>query len=303
MASSRPISGVEQEKCWHDYLMQKLETKLAILSSRDLLRYEEVNEEAVVHLTAKLLATGILDDPIICDPELGLLIDGHHRIEALRRLGIEMVPACTVSYLSDEVDIVSYYRFFSCTAGTLLGIVEEMVQQETGDRTGGNRESFRPAQQSDLVLHTRFGESEVVRVGNSIEASLLLHQIVQQVAVSGFDTLDSCSIDWDELPEPMQSCLYLSPPPSKEDIVTMAQRSGVFPPHVNKHVVDGIVFGIGMPLQALSGSKAEAENALRTLMAGARFRPLIRSWKCHDRTISVRYFQVESVGCKKSANL
>ncbi len=273
--------------------MQKLETKLAIFSSRDLLRYEEVNKEAVVGLSAELLATGILNDPIICDPELGLLIDGHHRIEALRLLGIEMLPAHTVSYLSDDVDIVSYYRFFSCTADTLLGIVEEMVQQEIGHRAGGNRECFRPDQQSDLTLLTRVGNSHVVRVGNSIEASMLLNHIVQQIVVSGFDTLDSCSIGWDELPKHMQSCLYLSPPPGKEDIVTMSHRAGLFPPHVNKHVVDGVIVGIRMPLQALAGGKAEAENTLRKLMAVAKFRSSLRSWECHDRTISARYFQVE----------
>jgi hypothetical protein len=273
--------------------MQKLETKLAILRSRDLHRYEEVNEEAVVSLSAKLSATGILNDPIICDPELGLLIDGHHRLEALRRLGIEMLPACTFSYFSDDVDIVSYYRFFSCTAETLLGIVEEKVQQEIGNRAGENRECLRSDQQSDLILLTRLGNSHVVRVGNSIEVSMLLNQIVHQIVVSGFDTLDTCSISWDELPEHMQSCLYLSPPPGKEDIVAMAHSSGVFPPHVNKHVVDGAVVGIRMPLQALAGSKAEAENALAKLMAGAELRPSIRSWECHDRLISARYFQVE----------
>lgn len=273
--------------------MQKLETRLAILSSRDLLRYEELNEEAVEGLSAKLLATGILNDPIICDPELGLLIDGHHRIEALRRLGIERLPAFTVSYLSDDVDIVPYYRFFSCTADTVLGIVEKKVQQEIGNRAGENRECFRSDQQNSLILLTRLGDSHVVPVGNSIEASMLLNHIVQQIVISGFDSLDSCSFCWDELPEQMQSCLYLSPPPGKEDIVTMAQRSGVFPPHVNKHVVDGVVVGIQMPLQALAGSKAEAENALRKLMAGAKFRSSIRSWECHDRTISARYFQVE----------
>ncbi len=272
-------------------MIRKLETKLAIVSSRDLLRYEEVNEKSVVRLSSQLLATGILNDPIICDPGLGLLINGHHRIEALRRLGIERLPAYTVSYLSDDVDIVSYYRFFSCTADTLQGIVEEML--ETRDRKSENRESFRLALQSGLTLLTRLETPQVIRVGDSTDASMLLNDIVQRMVDSGFETLDSCNLNWGELPEHMQSCLYLSPPPGKKDIVAMARSCAVFPPHVNRHVIDDVVVGIRMPLQALAGSKAEATNALRKLMAVARFRSSIRSWECHDRTISARYFQVE----------
>ena len=53
----------------------------------------------------EILEEGILRMPIVVDGKTGVILDGHHRYHALRRLGAELVPTFLVNYSSQEVSV------------------------------------------------------------------------------------------------------------------------------------------------------------------------------------------------------
>ncbi|MEM1550822.1 MAG: ParB N-terminal domain-containing protein, partial [Candidatus Bathyarchaeia archaeon] len=50
---------------------------------------------------------GVLKKPIVVDETTKVIIDGHHRVEALRLLGCKRVPACCVDYTCNEIGLKS----------------------------------------------------------------------------------------------------------------------------------------------------------------------------------------------------
>lgn len=77
----------------------------ALVSINRLLRHEEVVPEHVLGLTLEIARDGELRQPIILDRHSLVILDGHHRAEALRRLGCTLVPAYLVDYSSPLIAV------------------------------------------------------------------------------------------------------------------------------------------------------------------------------------------------------
>ena len=67
--------------------------------------HEEYVEARVVELVERFRRSGSVDYAVVADRETGTLIDGHHRLEALRRLGAKQVPAVLVDYHDAAIGI------------------------------------------------------------------------------------------------------------------------------------------------------------------------------------------------------
>ena len=80
-----------------------IEHKISLVSIERVRPHERAVEGRVRELLRDLEATLILRKPVVVDEETLTLLDGHHRLQALRRLGVELVPAALVRY-SDPQD-------------------------------------------------------------------------------------------------------------------------------------------------------------------------------------------------------
>jgi len=78
--------------------------EFALVPISKLHAHEEFEEENVVELVAQIERTGIFADPIWVSKVSLVILNGHHRVEALRRLRALRVPAWMLDY---ETDIVS----------------------------------------------------------------------------------------------------------------------------------------------------------------------------------------------------
>jgi hypothetical protein len=76
----------------------------------ELLRpHEQIIDEHVEELLEDIRRRGVLIKPILVDEKTLTILDGHHRVEALRRLGAKYVPAVLVDY-DDECISVGTWR-------------------------------------------------------------------------------------------------------------------------------------------------------------------------------------------------
>ena len=82
--------------------------QLALLPINALKPHEMVIEERVRRLIEDLLRTWILRRPILVDDSTYIVLDGHHRLEALRRIGARRIVAVLIDYDSEQVEVSSW---------------------------------------------------------------------------------------------------------------------------------------------------------------------------------------------------
>ena len=76
-----------------------------ILPIERLRGHEEHDPAKVDELVAELRRAGTFDDPIWVARDGWVILNGHHRVEAARRLGLKRVPAWVLDYHGGQVDL------------------------------------------------------------------------------------------------------------------------------------------------------------------------------------------------------
>lgn len=77
--------------------------RFALVPLDRLKAHEEIVAADIPPLVTLLLGRGVLEDPIWVARDTYTILNGHHRVEALRRLGATHVPAWIVDYHGDAV--------------------------------------------------------------------------------------------------------------------------------------------------------------------------------------------------------
>jgi L-serine kinase (ADP) len=71
----------------------------------ELRAHEEVEPDKVRRLIRSLTAEGVFVEPVLVARGSNVILNGHHRVAALRALGATRVPAWRVDYASDAVSL------------------------------------------------------------------------------------------------------------------------------------------------------------------------------------------------------
>ncbi len=99
----------------------------AVVPLSSLKEHERVVPSKVRALAAELRAKGLFRDPIWVARGSGVILNGHHRVAALRRLGAERAPAWLIDY---DAGIVRLERW---TPGPPISKEEVVRRGLTGD--------------------------------------------------------------------------------------------------------------------------------------------------------------------------
>lgn len=79
-------------------MKKKPHLKFKIINIDSIIPHEEFNQEAVDGLCEEIKCSEAFTHPVLVDKKTGLLIDGHHRYNAMRNLGAKTIPAYLVNY-------------------------------------------------------------------------------------------------------------------------------------------------------------------------------------------------------------
>jgi L-serine kinase (ADP) len=69
----------------------------------DLKEHEEIDPADARSLAERILASGVVEDPIWVADGSGVILNGHHRVAALKSLGARRAPAWLIEYDADWV--------------------------------------------------------------------------------------------------------------------------------------------------------------------------------------------------------
>lgn len=67
--------------------------------------HEEYVEQRVAELVHHFQVRGVIDYAIVADARTGTVIDGHHRLMALRRLGAHLAPVHLIDYADPSITV------------------------------------------------------------------------------------------------------------------------------------------------------------------------------------------------------
>ncbi|MGA7649842.1 MAG: ParB/RepB/Spo0J family partition protein [Thermoplasmata archaeon] len=83
--------------------------EFAFLPLSELRAHEEIEEENLLELVAHIRRAKVLTEPIWVARGTLVILNGHHRVEALRRLGAERAPAWVFDYESDLIHLERWH--------------------------------------------------------------------------------------------------------------------------------------------------------------------------------------------------
>jgi len=72
------------------------------------LRHESIVEARARSLEASMLEHGYRGPPVLVESSHYIILDGHHRYEALGRLGARLVPVAIIDYWEGPVRVSSW---------------------------------------------------------------------------------------------------------------------------------------------------------------------------------------------------
>ncbi|MCD6528968.1 ParB N-terminal domain-containing protein [Candidatus Bathyarchaeota archaeon] len=81
------------------------ELRVRLVDISELKGHERTDECRLKALKDEIESDGILKKPIVVDERTKVILDGHHRVEALRLLGCSRIPVCLVNYASEKIGV------------------------------------------------------------------------------------------------------------------------------------------------------------------------------------------------------
>jgi len=119
-----------------------------------LISHERVNASRLRVVRNKLMSDGNMRRAVIVDRETRVILDGHHRVRALKELGIQRVPVYFVRYFASRVRV--YLRRKNLTMLLLKQAVVQAAKNgeafpyKTTRHAISNRPYMKPVSLSDL---------------------------------------------------------------------------------------------------------------------------------------------------------
>jgi ParB-like chromosome segregation protein Spo0J len=84
---------------------ERMTARFELLDIELLHCHEEIQPDLLERVMREIRADGYVKKPILVADKVYVILDGHHRFEALRRLGCRRVPAYVIDYFSELVDL------------------------------------------------------------------------------------------------------------------------------------------------------------------------------------------------------
>jgi hypothetical protein len=84
--------------------------KVLLLPTDELRVHEEIDANQVERVVKSMRESGRFFPPLLVDFESKVILDGHHRLEACKRLGCKRIPCYCVDYLRDDGILLESWR-------------------------------------------------------------------------------------------------------------------------------------------------------------------------------------------------
>ncbi|MEM1943673.1 MAG: ParB N-terminal domain-containing protein [Candidatus Caldarchaeum sp.] len=224
--------------------------RLTLADVSSLKPHEQSIQHLVDRLAHEIKTSGRIIHPVVVDAKTGLVVDGTHRVEAARQLGLRYIPVYRVDYLSESVVLDGWGRVLR------REVVPEKVFQTALD------EGFKPVEAGTQETALCFVENSGRKTCFSLDEPDLQRLYGR---LSRLERLLSV-YDVSYLPEPeLASYLrsggfrmgYTIRRLRKPEVLDFVEKGFRLPPKSTRHLVDRRPMFVLCPLGLLGEDDAE----------------------------------------------
>jgi hypothetical protein len=246
---------------------------LAFIDINRLLLHEETIPQLLDALTEEIEREGVIEDPVIVDRETLVVLDGMHRVKALRRLGCKLIPVCLVDYSSPEIRVERWCRTVK-NEGRLGELTQHIKARALEVKATPIDEAKRllEAKKAVGLLETRAGSYALLseRAIDVFSSFRAISEVEEDLRAEGFEVGYETEQDAErKLGRRELDAVILPPKIGKREIIENAVRGEVFIPKATRHIIPARPLGISIPLSLLRAerlSPKEAEEACLKLL-------------------------------------
>jgi len=217
----------------------------------DLKPHEETVAEDLKKLVDALRENPVLRHPIIADLRTGIVLDGTHRLAAIKQLNCNYIPSALVDYDDPQITIERWFRQFSGSnvrnlENDLRRLNPKEVRQDECEDGLSKRRWYATVENPRFCLAFA-GRSQnpykMARDSHSIEVAARK----QGVSITYQDNKDTEPGDSESL---IMSTIKIE----KREVVETVKKGKVFPPKSTRHLVPSRPLGGGVPIDWLRDS-------------------------------------------------
>ncbi len=253
----------------------KIPIRLSLRKISELMAHEETVRRDLDSLIALLTRDPVLRHPLVADDKTGLVLDGTHRLAALKELDLELAPCALVDYRDPRIIVERWFRKIEGTTldtfkTQLTAIQHEPEAKSSADDCLSRRACYAVLENQESRLVFRTLEKDPV---NLAKASFGIERIAREKGLKvAYE--DAKSI-------PSSNGFVLSTiRVTKEEILDASNQKSLFPPKTTRHIIPSRPLGVGIMLAWLKQpSLAEAQGKfLKHLEAKSLTRKPEGSW-------------------------
>jgi hypothetical protein len=241
-----------------------LELVIALIEIDRLLVHEETIPERLESLSKRIEDDGMQSAPILVDKNSLVVLDGMHRLQAMRKLGCRFICVCLLDYRHMSIEVHKWCR---CVHGSF----DEVEARKVTGRLGLQMNPYELL--SDLESEKNFillikdkiyrltaddkDVSNILKLSYELECSLLS---------MGYN-VDHCTEDeaLEKLRSGESTALFCPPLVEKEQILELASMGKVFTPKATRHLLPARPIQVNVPLNLLRNKKLTLEEANQVL--------------------------------------
>ncbi|MBN1786550.1 MAG: ParB N-terminal domain-containing protein [Candidatus Methanofastidiosa archaeon] len=198
--------------------------KVEMIPISDVSPHEEIIEEEITDFIKSLKSKGIFYRPILLDRKTLVVLDGHHRVEGLRRLGAKMVPGILLDYDGEDVELYTWYPVIWQPYDEVVSFIrskartEDVEVNEAMEMTDNDESVFCILPDIDGMTILVHGTEEVMEI------------IKDRFTIEFVDTLDFL-----EKLDGKNGALLYRRAPTKKEVIERALSGRLYPPKTTRH--------------------------------------------------------------------
>ncbi len=265
-----------------------LRLDIALVETERLLLHEETISRKLDTLLDDIKRSGVQKSPVIVDRDSLVVLDGMHRVKALRHLDCRFICVYLIDYMSPDIKVDSWCRVVS----------PKIDIDEFSSRFGELRIGSIPREGSNLLLMLEDGIFELAAFGQGILSSFNnVASIEAWLRETALNIRYKTEMEAVGMLERHEIGFVLCPPViQKQHIIETAKSGLLLIPKATRHIIPARPFGVNVPLNLLREENISIEKAnhrLSEMLEGKTLRRFSPSNKGEHHQYDEAFYRFE----------
>lgn len=263
--------------------------KITVKEVNKLYIHEEIIPSILYWLVEKIKRDNAFKDPVIVDEKTLVVLDGMHRVAAVKEMGFKYIPVCLVDYDNPSIGLYSWSRVIKIKGKETYRDLDEArrVVLDALNRLGYRLVSVPGLNAGSEMLARRelvgllVLSKSLMGIKSNTKSIKLIYDNIKRVEEAlihrGFEIGYYTEKDSLYLVEKGEAVATLIPPTiTKSEVRAVALRGEVFIHKATRHVIPARPLDINIPLDWLMGSYSlnEVEKMLVEHLSRRRIKRL-----------------------------